>query len=62
MRGQALAGLHAALGGAAAEVAGVTLFHKEDTEIGVFPAISLLDVAVTQCVVGGAAIPQTIGS
>jgi len=51
VREQALAGLYAALGGVAAEVAGVTVFRNEDTEIGVFPAINLLDAESTQRVI-----------
>ena len=51
VREQALAGLYAALGGAAAEIAGVTVLRNEDTEIGVFPAINLLDAESTQRVV-----------
>jgi len=51
IREQALAGLYAALGGVAAEVAGVTVFRNEDTEIGVFPALNLLDAESTQRVV-----------
>jgi len=51
IREQALAGLFSALGGVAAEVAGVTVFRNEDTEIGVFPAINLLDAESVQRVV-----------
>ena len=51
VREQALAGLHAALGGVAAEITGITVFRNEDTEIGVFPAINLLDAESTQRVV-----------
>jgi len=51
VREQALAGLYAALSGVAAEISGVTVFRNEDTEIGVFPAINLLDAESTQRVV-----------
>ncbi len=51
VREQALAGLFAALGGVAAEITGVTVFRNEDTEIGVFPAINLLDAESTQRVI-----------
>ena len=51
IREQALAGLFAALGGVAAEITGVTVFRNEDTEIGVFPAVNLLDAESTQRVI-----------
>jgi hypothetical protein len=51
VREQALAGLFAALGGVAAEVGGVSVLRNEDTEIGVFPALNLLDAESVQRVV-----------
>jgi len=51
IREQALGGLHEALLGVAAEVPGVTVYRNEDTEIGIFPALNLLDAESVQRVV-----------